>query len=83
MYNYTIPNLYGYAYFEKGSIKRIKHGEHMEVWVDRGDRLPFEEHDTPVSEMCDQLVQLVTGEELSELLGKEVRMCRFELRIDP
>ena len=79
VYYFSIPDLYGYAYFENGKRERVKHGELNEVWVDHGNVLVFEGPDSTVTRTQEKLVGKITGEELHELAGKEVSMFRFEL----
>ena len=79
VYYFSIPDLYGYAYFESGQRERVKHGEQSEVWVDHGNALEFEGPDSAVTQSQEKLVGKITGEELHELAGKEVSMFRFEL----
>jgi hypothetical protein len=78
VYQFSIPDVHGYAYFEEGQSLRIKHGSVNEVWVDCGNALAIEALGLPIVRLQEELVEQVTGEELPELLGRDIRMFRFD-----
>ena len=79
VYYYSVPSIYGYAYFENGKVLRMKHGDFNEVWEDFGILLSCEGPDWPGTRTSDELVRIVTGDELPELAGKDIPMFRFQL----
>lgn len=76
---FSIPDLFGYAYFENGVVKRVKHGDLNGVWVESGSALSAEQDNRPPTLVNESLVERVAGCSLSDLAAKRIEMFRFHL----
>jgi hypothetical protein len=77
VFYYSIPDLFGYSYFENGERIRTKYGEMNDVWVDIGDILPIEKESESNIDIANWIVEQVTGDKLTILIGKKIDMTRF------
>lgn len=78
VYYYSIPDLFGYSYFENGRRIRTKYGIMDDIWVDIGDELPIEKENQSIGDICNWVVEQVTGEGIPILAGKKIEMIRFK-----
>ncbi|MBL7986202.1 MAG: hypothetical protein JNM91_14440 [Flavobacteriales bacterium] len=79
VYYYSVASIYGYAYFENGKVRRMKHGDHNLFWEDFGNLLPCEEPQRSNTDALYELVRIVTGDKLPDLAGKDIPMYRSQL----
>lgn len=83
VYYYSIPDIFGYSYFEKGQRIRTKHGEFKDTWVDIGDELLIEKETESNADVVGRIVELVTDEKMTILFGKEIEMTKFKKKTPP
>lgn len=80
VYYYSVPDLFGYSYFENGQRIRTNYGEMEDIWVNIGDELELEKREDLKYDLDNLLVQQVTGEKLTVLAGKDIEMTRFKTK---
>jgi hypothetical protein len=76
VYYYSIPDLFGYAYFKHGRMQRVHFGEHDKEWANAGKQMDFEDEWSKESSI-NALTEQVLGVQLPFLLDKEIQMFRF------
>ena len=78
VYYYSVPDLFGFAYFINGNRIRTKYGEHNKIWVDFGEKLTVEKETQSEDDINNWIVEQVTGEKLTNLAGKEIIMIKIK-----